>query len=184
MELVKENNNTTSIIMMGRKVHIGLCQTGDDYSGIIKELLPHYKTITHNFATVEQLYRQNQRSYIDLIVLIMQKENDWVVKMIREMKKNSSLHFIPIMIHYPEASKDMVLRLLREGADDVSNAPWDDDLIAAKADMLISRSRRDLSINPSTRLPGASAIEYEVDLRLNSGRPFAVCYARRRDIFI
>jgi GGDEF domain-containing protein len=42
---------------------------------------------------------------------------------------------------------------------------------------VLSRSDRDLGVHPSTRLPGAGAIEAEIKRRLGTHGTFAVCYA-------
>jgi len=173
---IKVQETPVNAIATGKKLHIGLCQTGYDHTERIHCLMPQFETVIHKFATAEQLYRQNQRSYIDMVILIAQGANSWMIEMVRKMKKNSSTHFIPIMIFYPNADKSIIIELLREGADEVTTTHWDDDLMAAKAEMLVNRSHRDLSVNPSTKLPGSSAIEQEVDLRIKSCIPFAVCY--------
>lgn len=46
-----------------------------------------------------------------------------------------------------------------------------------RLDSLLARSDRDLGVHPSTRLPGAGAIEAEIMRRLSAPGVFAVCYA-------
>lgn len=46
-----------------------------------------------------------------------------------------------------------------------------------RLDLLLRRSDRDVFVHPSTRLPGTVEIEAEIDRRLRSSTPFAVCYA-------
>jgi GGDEF domain-containing protein len=66
---------------------------------------------------------------------------------------------------------------LEKGADEVVPADMDDREAINRLESLLSRSERDLGVHPSTRLPGASAIESEIMRRLTSGELFAVCYA-------
>ena len=42
---------------------------------------------------------------------------------------------------------------------------------------MLVRTERDVSVHPSTRLPGTTEIEREIRRRLESGEEFAVCYA-------
>jgi GGDEF domain-containing protein len=42
---------------------------------------------------------------------------------------------------------------------------------------MLVRTERDVSVHPSTRLPGTTEIEREIRRRLESGQEFAVCYA-------
>lgn len=46
-----------------------------------------------------------------------------------------------------------------------------------RLDLLLRRSDRDVYVHPSTRLPGTTEIEGEIDRRLRTSTPFAVCYA-------
>ena len=47
----------------------------------------------------------------------------------------------------------------------------------ARLDAMLVRTERDVSVHPSTRLPGTTEIEREIRRRLESGQEFAVCYA-------
>ena len=42
---------------------------------------------------------------------------------------------------------------------------------------MLARTERDVSVHPSTRLPGTTEIERDIRRRLESGEEFAVCYA-------
>ena len=42
---------------------------------------------------------------------------------------------------------------------------------------MLVRTERDVSVHPSTRLPGTTEIEREIRRRLESTQEFAVCYA-------
>ena len=63
------------------------------------------------------------------------------------------------------------------GADEVVRATDTGDEIATRLDALLRRSDRDLTVHPSTRLPGAVEIEADVQRRLGAGVLFAMCYA-------
>jgi diguanylate cyclase (GGDEF)-like protein len=41
----------------------------------------------------------------------------------------------------------------------------------------LNRADRDVSVHPSTRLPGTAQIERDITERIRSGEKFAVCYA-------
>jgi diguanylate cyclase (GGDEF)-like protein len=49
--------------------------------------------------------------------------------------------------------------------------------IITRLDAMLRRSDRDLTVHPSTRLPGAVEIEATVQERLTAGDQFAMCYA-------
>jgi len=66
---------------------------------------------------------------------------------------------------------------LDAGADEAVPENMDDVEGIRRLESLLLRSERDLGVHPSTRLPGAGAIEGEIMRRLASGELFAVCYA-------
>ena len=159
------------------KFHLGLCRCGVEVEDELEKLKLDSEVVIHRFETPEELYEQNQRSYIDLVILASGAEMSWIGDMLRRIKSHSTLFYIPILIYAPDATKDLIVNSLKEGADDFTSDRWDSEIISAKIGMLISRSQRDLSLNPSTRLPGPNAIEYEIEKRIEAGRKFAVCYA-------
>ena len=63
------------------------------------------------------------------------------------------------------------------GADEVVRAETTELELRQRLDVLVRRSDRDVSVHPSTRLPGTTEIEAEIGRRLVAEAPFAVCYA-------
>ncbi len=63
------------------------------------------------------------------------------------------------------------------GADEVLQPGLTANVVRTRLDAVLARSDRDLGVHPSTRLPGAAAIEAEIKRRLTTGEIFAVCYA-------
>ena len=63
------------------------------------------------------------------------------------------------------------------GADEVIPADLAGHAVRLRMDSFLRRSDRDLGVHPSTRLPGAGAIEAEIKRLLAADDLFAVCYA-------
>ena len=63
------------------------------------------------------------------------------------------------------------------GADEVVRPNDIADETVTRLAAMLRRSDRDLTVHPSTRLPGAVEIEGEVQRRIASGEHFAMCYA-------
>ena len=63
------------------------------------------------------------------------------------------------------------------GADEVITVDLPADAVRLRMDAFLARSDRDLGVHPSTRLPGAGAIEAEIKRLLAIEELFAVCYA-------
>ncbi|NJN19770.1 MAG: response regulator [Oscillochloris sp.] len=68
------------------------------------------------------------------------------------------------------------VRGLQLGADDYITKPFSGPELLARVQATMRRSEREGGANPSTRLPGNTAIEREITRRIALGTPFAVCY--------
>lgn len=165
------------LVQKQAKLHLGICVNGVEIEDRLAKLKIGSEIVVHRFENPHELYEQNQRSYIDMVILASGPEKHWIAEMLRWIKSDTTLLYIPILIYAPGAPKSLIISSLKEGADDFTAEEWDGEIIGAKMEMLIARSQRDLSLNPSTRLPGPNAIEYEIDHRLHQGEGFAVCYA-------
>ena len=92
------------------------------------------------------------------------------------MKRDSYTRVVPAVLLAPEgaaALKDG----FAAGADEVIQPGFSAQATHCRMDAVLARSDRDLGVHPSTRLPGAAAIEGEIKRRLISSEIFAVCYA-------
>ena len=94
----------------------------------------------------------------------------------RRLKSDSYTGVVPSLV-IVGAGQSAVATGFDAGADEVVSETMDDVEAIRRLDLLLSRSERDLGVHPSTRLPGAGAIEAEIMRRLASPGLFAVCYA-------
>jgi hypothetical protein len=99
------------------------------------------------------------------------------LNLIKTIKSHPILSLAPLVLYHPHPTINTVLAGLNFGADDFFYSRWDKRLFAAKLDMIVKRSCRDLGVNPTTRLPGTSIIEREIVRRIKRGEKFAACYA-------
>src|SRR5207249_11064602 len=72
---------------------------------------------------------------------------------------------------------DRVQEWFTAGADEVISPLFEPTEQASRLDGLMTRTARDVAVNPSTRLPGTTEIEREIRRRMENGELFAVCYA-------
>ena len=94
----------------------------------------------------------------------------------RRLKADSYSGIVPCVIVVGESGEEFRLAF-EGGADEVvrpSNALQE---TKTRLEALLRRSDRDVTVHPSTRLPGAVEIEANVQRRLNDGAVFAMCYA-------
>jgi GGDEF domain-containing protein len=90
------------------------------------------------------------------------------------LKRDSYTGIVPAFVI---AGGGQVTAAFDAGADEVTTDAVSDEESVRRLEMLLRRSDRDLGVHPSTRLPGAGAIEAEIASRLKRPELFAVCYA-------
>jgi len=177
MVILLEREKRAKIRAREGKLHCGLCQHDISFEALLRDSLYDHELVIHHFDTISELYEHNQRSFIDLVIFSSGSDPSWIIPLTKEIKSHSILQFMPILAYVPAASKEFIVSCYKLGIEEVVGKIWDRELEKAKIEMLMFRSRRDLSVNPSSKLPGPNAVEYEIDKRLRIGDKFAVCYA-------
>lgn len=94
----------------------------------------------------------------------------------RRVKKDLLLRHLPIIMVTGKGDINDKVGGIDAGADDYVVKPFEPKELLARIRMILRRTERDLEANPLTRLPGNVSILSELDRRLNSDAPFAVCY--------
>jgi len=99
------------------------------------------------------------------------------VGLVRRLKADAFTAIVPITTlagtHHPE----QVQAWFTSGADEVLTGLFSPAEQRSRMDAMLVRTERDVSVHPSTRLPGTTEIEREIRRRLESNQQFAVCYA-------
>ncbi|HEY8468306.1 MAG TPA: diguanylate cyclase [Longimicrobiales bacterium] len=95
----------------------------------------------------------------------------------RQLKSDAFTAIVPVIFLAPDPATDVVLQGLDAGADEVLTPRMDVREQLLRIQMTLHRADRDVSVNPTTRLPGTVQIERDIAERLRSGELFAVCYA-------
>ncbi len=94
-----------------------------------------------------------------------------------ELKRDPFTALVPIVVVRPSDDEALIADGLAAGADEVitetdgSRESW------LRLQLMLDRAARDVSVHPTTRLPGTVQIERDLARRMATGRPFAVCYA-------
>ncbi len=93
------------------------------------------------------------------------------------LKSDPFTAIIPVAFVLAEADHGFVLRALESGADEVLSPSMDIREQVLRLHMALDRADRDVSVHPTTRLPGTVQIERDMAERIRCGQLFAVCYA-------
>ena len=97
--------------------------------------------------------------------------------LIRRLKGDAFTAIVPVMTLVGTHHPDQVQAWFSAGSDEVITALFTPAEQRARLESLLVRTERDVSVHPSTRLPGTTEIEREIRRRLESDHEFAVCYA-------
>jgi GGDEF domain-containing protein len=96
---------------------------------------------------------------------------------VRRLKSDAFTAIVPVTAlaaaHHPER----VQAWFASGVDEVITGVFAPAEQRSRLDAMLVRTERDVSVHPSTRLPGTTEIEREIRRRLESNQEFAVCYA-------
>jgi GGDEF domain-containing protein len=95
----------------------------------------------------------------------------------RRLKGDPYSAIVPIAFLEDAHVEPRIHDAFRAGADEVLTPIFDPEEQRARLDVLLTRTERNVSVHPSTRLPGTNEIEREIKRRMDEGGLFAVCYA-------
>jgi diguanylate cyclase (GGDEF)-like protein len=102
--------------------------------------------------------------------------DDEALAIARALKADAYSAVIPL-IFLADANRRAALDAMEAGADEVLTPEMSPEEQAIRLRATVNRADRDVSVHPSTRLPGTAQIERDIGERIRSGELFAVCYA-------
>jgi len=99
------------------------------------------------------------------------------MELCRALKNDPYSAIVPVAFLFHAHDDAEVMAAFSAGADEVLSPVFGPDEQRARLDVLLTQTERDVSVHPSTRLPGTNEIEREIKRCMEVGAPFAVCYA-------
>ena len=157
--------------------YCALYQNGVEIKQKLKLALKRRKTKFLLFSEFAQLESLIQKYILDMVVIAGDGSFSKELNLTRRFKKHPILFLVPLILYHPQPKMKTILTGFDSGADEFFYSKWDKSLFSAKLKMIIHRSKRDLGVNPTTRLPGTSIIEREISKRIMKEEEFAACYA-------
>jgi hypothetical protein len=93
------------------------------------------------------------------------------------IKSDAFTAVLPVAVIVEDDDDARTLPPLERGADEVVVLARGEAEAELRLDLLLRRATRDISVHPTTRLPGTPQIDRDTTARLRRGEPFAFCYA-------
>jgi len=97
--------------------------------------------------------------------------------LVRSVKSDAFTAIVPTLVVGGQYDAAKVQCWFSAGADEVLTDVFPIEERRARLEALLIRSDRDVSVHPSTRLPGAPEIDRDIRKRLETKEDFGVCYA-------
>ncbi len=98
-------------------------------------------------------------------------------ELVRHLKSDSFTAIVPTLVLATQHHPERMQQWFAAGAEEILTEIFPPEEQRARLEALLVRSQRDVSVHPSTRLPGAPEIDREIRRRLDATQDFAVCYA-------
>lgn len=117
------------------------------------------------------------RSFPACVILDGDEDVEEVLELSRMMKGDAFTGIVPLVVLLSGDSAVQAADFLREGADEVLRSDMGVEERLLRLEQVLHRADRDVSVHPTTRLPGTNHIARDMQTRLEAGEEFAVCYA-------
>ncbi|HSU13548.1 diguanylate cyclase [Longimicrobium sp.] len=129
--------------------------------------------------TPEEIGPRVSRTYPAALVIDATSPADDALAVCRQMKGDAFTSVVPVIMYLAtgEGSDGIVAAALENGADEVLNGSGSAREVLLRLKMAVARAERDVSVHPTTLLPGTVQIQRDIAERLRGGEKFAVCYA-------
>ena len=100
-----------------------------------------------------------------------------VIDLCRKLKSDAFSAIVPVVMMLPTGAAQRGLEALEAGADEVLSESMPEREQILRFQVTLNRADRDVSVHPTTRLPGTPQIERNITERIRKNELFAVCYA-------
>jgi DNA-binding response OmpR family regulator len=103
--------------------------------------------------------------------------SDEVIQVVARIKNDPLTAIIPVTVNAWDHDVRRIEAWYLAGADEILSPMFSPAEQRARLGALQIRTERSIGVHPSTRLPGTIEIDRAIRRQLESGSPFAVCYA-------
>ena len=117
------------------------------------------------------------RSFPGCVVLEGDGEVIETVALAQVLKEDPFTGIVPVVVLLSASEEGKSSDFLAAGVDEVVSARLSERERLLRLEQVLKRADRDVSVHPTTRLPGTNHIARDMQARLAAEQQFAVCYA-------
>jgi GGDEF domain-containing protein len=117
------------------------------------------------------------RTYPSCVVMEGNTNVEEMVNLAQVIKQDVFTGIIPVVVMLSPELSAQGADFLAAGADEVVTEHLPERERRLRLEQVLKRADRDVSVHPTTRLPGTNHIARDMQARLEAGQQFAVCYA-------
>ena len=149
--------------------------TGDEPPELVREFADRNELRIQRVDQCATILEMVNRTF-PAVIVFGSPTDDEAIETCRTLKGEAYSAVIPVVFMHGEDS-DRGLEAMEVGADELLTADMSPAEQAMRLQVTLNRADRDVSVHPSTRLPGTAQIERDITERIRGGELFAVCYA-------
>ena len=162
--------------MISPPVSILVADDDPDLRDILRSILEPDGFQVVEAADGEAALRLVQDRRPDLLILDYVMPRMDGTQVCKTLKQDLLLRHLPIIMLTGRGEIHEKVQGINAGADDYLVKPFEPEELLARVRMVLRRTAQELDANPLTRLPGNVSIQKEIESRLASKDPLAVCY--------
>lgn len=144
---------------------------------LLREFCRDHGLDVTSVSTAEEVVARVNRTFPASLVLDGREAPSGALELCRQVKSDAFTAIVPVAVIVSGDPPDAATAALERGADEVLHESASDREKQLRLKLLLRRAERDVSVHPTTRLPGTNQIERDLARRLEGGEKFALCYA-------
>jgi len=125
----------------------------------------------------EDVHALLNRAFPACVVLDGDSDARTISELAMSLKRDPFTGIVPVVVLLSVDDDDRSSDFLEAGADEVVGPTVSERERTLRLAQVLRRADRDVSVHPTTRLPGTNRIARDMQARLGAGQRFAVCYA-------
>jgi GGDEF domain-containing protein len=150
--------------------------SGRECPRVVRDFTDEAGLALNEITDRDEVFALVNRTFPAGIVLDTEHGNG-CIELCERLKSDPFSAIVPIVMAVRAGDQSMIIAGLEAGADDVIPDDMQVRERTLRMHLILNRADRDVSVHPTTRLPGTPQIERDITERIRREEIFAVCYA-------